>query len=398
MAGELPGLADSAPMRARWLGRVPYREAWAIQRAISPAADDDYLLLMEHPPVYTLGRHADLDHVLVDPASVGADLVRVDRGGDVTYHGPGQLIGYPLVTVGPGPHPGRAHVHRRRAGGHRRTGHLGLSPPASGGWTAIRGCGWASTRIPARVGRARGRSPPSGSGPSRGRTTHGFALNVADRPVDVRPHRALRDRRPAGDVAGRRGVGVTMAEVVEAVLAAAPGRLGRRSRTIQRVTDGAGTATSPVGRPAPPRGIRPDRRAGAGVPRRRPGTGASRSSVGLTRPGWIPTPAWRWPSASRRGSGSRRPWAATTSGCSRTCGSSTWSPCARRRAAPNIYECWADGTATFMINGSRCTRACGFCLVDTRHPLPLDPGEPERVAEAVAADGPGPRRGHLCGP
>ena len=40
---------------------------------------------------------------------------------------------------------------------------------------------------------------------------------------------------------------------------------------------------------------------------------------------------------------------------------------------PNIYECWADGTATFMINGDRCTRACGFCQVDTRHPLPLRP-------------------------
>jgi lipoic acid synthetase len=54
---------------------------------------------------------------------------------------------------------------------------------------------------------------------------------------------------------------------------------------------------------------------------------------------------------------------------------------------PNIYECWSDGTATFMINGSRCTRACGFCQVDTRHPLPLDPGEPQRVAEAVARMG-----------
>src|SRR5260370_15078177 len=51
---------------------------------------------------------------------------------------------------------------------------------------------------------------------------------------------------------------------------------------------------------------------------------------------------------------------------------------------PNIFECWADGTATFMINGDRCTRACGFCLVDTRKPMPPDPGEPERVAEAVA--------------
>jgi lipoyl synthase len=54
---------------------------------------------------------------------------------------------------------------------------------------------------------------------------------------------------------------------------------------------------------------------------------------------------------------------------------------------PNIYECWADRTATFMILGERCTRACGFCLVDTRHPLPLDVEEPVRVADAVATLG-----------
>jgi lipoic acid synthetase len=54
---------------------------------------------------------------------------------------------------------------------------------------------------------------------------------------------------------------------------------------------------------------------------------------------------------------------------------------------PNIFECWNDGTATFMINGERCTRACGFCLVDTRHPEPIDADEPERVAEAVARMG-----------
>src|SRR5204862_3395765 len=54
---------------------------------------------------------------------------------------------------------------------------------------------------------------------------------------------------------------------------------------------------------------------------------------------------------------------------------------------PNIFECWKSGTATFMINGDRCTRACGFCLVDTRHPEPPDPGEPGQVAEAVARVG-----------
>ena len=51
---------------------------------------------------------------------------------------------------------------------------------------------------------------------------------------------------------------------------------------------------------------------------------------------------------------------------------------------PNIFDCWNDGTATFMINGERCTRACGFCLVDTQKPLALDAKEPQRVADAVA--------------
>jgi lipoic acid synthetase len=54
---------------------------------------------------------------------------------------------------------------------------------------------------------------------------------------------------------------------------------------------------------------------------------------------------------------------------------------------PNIFECWAEGTATFMLNGERCTRACGFCLVDTSHPEPLDGTEPRRVADAVATMG-----------
>jgi lipoic acid synthetase len=54
---------------------------------------------------------------------------------------------------------------------------------------------------------------------------------------------------------------------------------------------------------------------------------------------------------------------------------------------PNLSECWSDGTATFMVLGERCTRACGFCLVDTRHPMPPAPDEPDRVAEAVARMG-----------
>src|SRR4029453_5379054 len=77
----------------------PYAEANDLQRALHREAGDDYLLLLEHPHVYTLGTRADPAHVLVAPNDVGAELVVSDRGGDVPYHGPGQLVGYPIITL-----------------------------------------------------------------------------------------------------------------------------------------------------------------------------------------------------------------------------------------------------------------------------------------------------------
>ncbi|HZY07739.1 MAG TPA: lipoyl synthase, partial [Ilumatobacteraceae bacterium] len=87
-------------LRVRWLGKVPYREALAVQQALFDHGSEDHLLLLEHPHVFTHGPRADLaSNVMVDPASVDAELVSVKRGGDVTYHGPGQLVGYPIVNV-----------------------------------------------------------------------------------------------------------------------------------------------------------------------------------------------------------------------------------------------------------------------------------------------------------
>jgi len=81
-------------------GPLPYREALALQEGLFQHGHEQHLLLLEHPHVFTHGPRADLAHNLkVEPASVGADLVSVKRGGDVTYHGPGQLVGYPIVTV-----------------------------------------------------------------------------------------------------------------------------------------------------------------------------------------------------------------------------------------------------------------------------------------------------------
>ena len=88
------------------LGTVPYRDAWALQRrlAAARAAGDieDCVLMLEHPPVYTLGRNAETGHLGAGVAALqalGAEVVEVDRGGSVTFHGPGQLVAYPLLAL-----------------------------------------------------------------------------------------------------------------------------------------------------------------------------------------------------------------------------------------------------------------------------------------------------------
>ena len=108
------GLSPGRTLRLRWLGsRVAYRDAHPLQRALWAAGPvaDDWLLLLEHPPVYTAGIRAKPEHMLIDPASVGAELLWVDRGGDITYHGPGQLVGYPVLSVHPGPGAAPGYVH-----------------------------------------------------------------------------------------------------------------------------------------------------------------------------------------------------------------------------------------------------------------------------------------------
>lgn len=89
-----------------WLGRIPYRDAWGLQRRLAAAraadAIGDLLLMVEHPPVYTMGRNGSHEHLRGGAEHLvarGAEYVEVDRGGSVTFHGPGQLVAYPILSV-----------------------------------------------------------------------------------------------------------------------------------------------------------------------------------------------------------------------------------------------------------------------------------------------------------
>jgi lipoyl(octanoyl) transferase len=102
--GSDPGSVPD--LTVEWLGRLAYRDAWALQKRLVDervaGRIGDRLLLLEHPAVLTLGRHADESHVRSTSAELatrGIELIRVERGGEVTYHGPGQLVAYPILEL-----------------------------------------------------------------------------------------------------------------------------------------------------------------------------------------------------------------------------------------------------------------------------------------------------------
>jgi lipoic acid synthetase len=350
-------------LRARWLGRVPHREADRLQRALHERAVDDYLLLLEHPHVYTLGVAADPAHVLVSPAAVGADLVHVDRGGDVTYHGPGQLVGYPIVTLPEwrdGMRDVVAYVRTLEDVVVDALAGFGIEAHRDARYTGV----WVGEEKIAAIGVK----------VARGRTRHGFALNV-DPDLTMFDHIVPCGIRERGVTSMRDLLGEApeMRSVVDAIVAQfiARFRIDRVERQdvvwrehpddLSAFTRAAmgGTERGRTG-DAPVRLL--GRLAEAGVD-------ASVDGTGTRRPEWMRVKAdlgANFRETKRLVQGLDLHTVCEEAGC------------------PNIYECWADHTATFMILGERCTRACGFCLVDTRKPLPPDPDEPRRVADAVA--------------
>jgi lipoate-protein ligase B len=170
MSSSPEGDVTRAVLTAAWLGRVDYPAAWSWQRELFLARLDrergDSLMLLEHPPTYTLGRRAleeDLVYDAIDREMRGIAMHRVDRGGRATYHGPGQLVGYPIMALGER-YDVIAYLRNLEDVLIRTLAEVGVpahrDPEHTGVWVGKNKIGAIGVKI------------------TRGITMHGFALNV----------------------------------------------------------------------------------------------------------------------------------------------------------------------------------------------------------------------------
>ncbi len=347
--------------RVRWLGRVGYNEGLDLQRAVwesrsNGRIQDDYLLLLEHPHTYTVGRNGDGSNLKIEPPeleSIGASLVFTDRGGDITYHGPGQLVGYPIVKV------------PTRTGGWDSVGHLrrievmliatladlGVRAWAEDGFTGV----WTD----------RGKVGAIGVRVASGVAMHGFAMNVApdlgyfDHIVPC----GIADR-PVTSLIEILGTQLPMESVVEALLPHAVHAFGgvpeiqlgtfvRRVRTRPYDVDAMVEA-----------GVFSSRR-----------NGETPIAIRGVLPGEPEKPEWMRVRADLSTEGFRD--------LKKLMRGMELNTVCEEAQCPNIYECWESGTSTLMLLGDTCTRACAFCDVTTGRPGTVDVDEPRRAAVAV---------------
>ncbi len=350
-------------LRTRWLGRLPFVEAWDLQRAlwesrVNELTSDDVLLLLEHPPVYTLGRNGDGSNLLVTAEALeakGAEFHHIDRGGDITYHGPGQLVGYPIVALSD---PKQIVPYVRK-----------LEETLIGALAEFEIEAWSEPGLTG-VWTARGKVAAIGVRVSRGVTMHGFSLNVnTDMAAFALMHPCGITDRSVTSVSELVGHDVYIEDVVPVVEKHFAEVFGYQSAETQHAAFARGQGR--------PRQFLVDQLIEAGT------FSAHRHTMEPVlfkgklmgepeRPEWMKVKANMgadFTEMKKLMRGLELNTVCEEAGC------------------PNIYECWGQGTATIMILGEFCTRACSFCDVNTGKPTGLDLMEPFRVAEAVKVMG-----------
>ena len=347
-------------LNIRWLGKLPYSEAYDLQlglhRSVSQEdSKDDYLLLLEHNNVITSGRSSKENNLLVSKGQLhelGIEYFETDRGGDITYHGDGQLIGYPIIRLSDPKKviPFVRNLENVIIDSLRKFKIDSFTKEDDTGvWTA------------------KGKIASVGIKVSKWTTYHGFSLNIFDsldgyqliNPCGKQSEQITSIHQFNPDISFQevaseisdnfaKVFGYTNTDIQFSQFTPRQLKRTKEFNIDQMVKDGVFKINQNQ-IPVTVRGILPSE---------------------PKRPEWMKVKA-------NLGS--------DYVSLKNLLSEKKLNTVCEEASCPNIYECWSMGTATFMIMGDVCTRACGFCDVKTGKPGELDLGEPLRVAESVQA-------------
>ena len=345
-------------LNIRWLGKLPYGEAYILQKGLHSATSQesspfDYLLLLEHNNVVTIGRSGDINNLLVSKNILNENNIEffeTDRGGDITFHGDGQLIGYPIIRLDD---PKKVVPFVRKIENVIIDSLAELSIEAfsktddTGVWTK------------------EGKIASIGIKVSKWTTLHGFSLNISENTkgfdfinpcgssdehvVSIQQYDETVSFKEVTEIISRKFVEIFKYEKVDKQFSQFTPRQLKKKKEFhidQLVNNGA--------------------------------FNASKNSVPISL------------NSSIKSEPERPEWMKVKANLGKDYLSlkslikeKRLNTVCEEASCPNIYECWSMGTATFMIMGDTCTRACGFCDVNTGKPCDLDMDEPYRVAESV---------------
>jgi lipoic acid synthetase len=349
-------------LNVRWLGKLPYQEAYDLQLGIhkdvsNDNSSDDYLLLLEHDKVITAGRTAKAENLLVKKNELltkKVEYFETDRGGDITYHGEGQIVGYPIIRL----------TDPKKVIPYVRDLELviieTLNKYSIESFTKEDDTG---------VWTRKGKIASIGIKVSKWTTYHGFSLNIFD----------SLDGFELINTCGNANEKVTSIHSFNRDISF--------EDVAKELTNNFAKVFNYVEvekqfSQFTPRQLKNNKEFNIDNMVKRGVFNPNKVSIPLTIKGNLPNepnrPEWMKVKANLGKDYMSLKSLLKEKKLNTVC---------EEASCPNIYECWSMGTATFMIMGDVCTRACGFCDVKTGKPGYLDPEEPLRVAESVKSMG-----------
>lgn len=345
-------------LNVRWLGNLPYSEALILQKGLKESVAGehnpyDYLLLLEHNNVITIGRTGDTNNLLLDSEELekkGIEFFETDRGGDITFHGKGQLIGYPIMRL-QDPKKVIPFVRSLEQTIVKTLDSFGIEAFSKEDDTGV----WTSE----------GKIASIGVKVSKWTTYHGFALNIFDKLEGFDFINPCGNQEEKIASVHTFNTEISFDDVVNKITETFTAEFGYEDVGIQM------SQFTPT-QLKKHKKHEIDEMLDKGVFQK------NNNLVPITIKGLLPNEPERpeWMKVKANLGKDYRDLKSLIS-------EKKLNTVCEEASCPNIYECWSMGTATFMIMGDTCTRACGFCDVNTGKPNDLDDLEPLRVAESV---------------